>query len=151
MLSKILNHTASRSLIRSTIITPAVLSTAAIRYYSVPPSKFAFKAGPPRLPKEEQEEFEKLQQIANSQIAIEEFNDQVNQANAAEQHREHHEFNNSKPPVVNTDIGTFSSLKIIPEFEGNVNPRTGERGGPKQDPLKHTKDEWSFNGRVIDF
>ncbi|EER34509.1 protein FMP21, mitochondrial precursor [Candida tropicalis MYA-3404] len=143
MISKIVFNTASKSFIR-TSITPGVLSTT-IRYYSAPPSKFAFKVGPPRLPKEEQEEFEKLQSIANSQIAIEEYNDQIKENNNGSTEQE------LKPPVVNSDIGTFSSLKIIPEFEGNVNPKTGERGGPKQDPLKHTKDEWSFNGRVIDF
>lgn len=35
------------------------------------------------------------------------------------------------------------------EFEGNVNPVTGEVGGPKQDPLRHG--DYSFNGRVTDF
>lgn len=57
-----------------------------------------------------------------------------------------------KPPVINdnSDIGTFAYLKTIPEFEGNVNPNTGEIGGPKQDPLKQS-DEWTYNGRTIDF
>ncbi|KAG5461696.1 MAG: protein FMP21, mitochondrial precursor [Olpidium bornovanus] len=36
------------------------------------------------------------------------------------------------------------------EFEGDVNPTTGEVGGPKTDPLKH-KGDWSFKGRVTDF
>ena len=36
-----------------------------------------------------------------------------------------------------------------PEFEGDVNPKTGERGGPKNDPLKYG--DWAFNGRVSDF
>lgn len=35
------------------------------------------------------------------------------------------------------------------EFEGDVNPKTGEVGGPKQDPLKHG--DYSFNGRCTDF
>ena len=35
------------------------------------------------------------------------------------------------------------------EFEGNVNPKTGEVNGPKQEPLKHG--DWSFGGRVTDF
>lgn len=35
------------------------------------------------------------------------------------------------------------------EFEGDVNPVTGEIGGPKQDPLRHG--DYSFNGRVTDF
>lgn len=45
-----------------------------------------------------------------------------------------------------------SHLAVAPntdEFEGDVNPKTGERGGPKQDPLKHG--DYSFNGRVTDF
>ena len=40
------------------------------------------------------------------------------------------------------------------EFEGDVNPVTGEQGGPKREPVnKWTEedDEWSFKGRVSDF
>jgi hypothetical protein len=37
-----------------------------------------------------------------------------------------------------------------PEFEGEVNPKTGEVGGPKNDPLRW-KGDWSYNGRVTDF
>ena len=36
-----------------------------------------------------------------------------------------------------------------PDFEGDVNPVTGEVGGPKNEPLKHG--DWSFGGRVTDF
>ena len=123
---------------------PLRVGTSSIRFFS-PPSKFDFQPGPPRLPKEQQEEFEKLQSIANSQIAIEEYNDQIAQQQAEGSTQE------PKAPIVNSEIGSFSSLKLVPDFEGDVNPKTGERGGPKQEPLKHTKDEWSFNGRVIDF
>lgn len=39
-----------------------------------------------------------------------------------------------------------------PEFEGDVNPRTGEVGGPKNEPLRWGADgEWSYNGRTTDF
>ncbi|EEQ45697.1 protein FMP21, mitochondrial precursor [Candida albicans WO-1] len=125
-------------------LCPLRVGTSSIRFFS-PPSKFDFQPGPPRLPKEQQEEFEKLQSIANSQIAIEEYNDQIAQQQAEGSTQE------PKAPIVNSEIGSFSSLKLVPDFEGDVNPKTGERGGPKQEPLKHTKDEWSFNGRVIDF
>ncbi len=125
-------------------LCPLRVGTSSIRFFS-PPSKFDFQPGPPRLPKEQQEEFEKLQSIANSQIAIEEYNDQIAQQQAEGSTQE------PKAPIVNSEIGSFSSLKLVPDFEGEVNPKTGERGGPKQEPLKHTKDEWSFNGRVIDF
>jgi hypothetical protein len=39
--------------------------------------------------------------------------------------------------------------KPEPEFEGDVNPKTGEVNGPKNEPLRHG--DWSFGGRVTDF
>ena len=42
-----------------------------------------------------------------------------------------------------------------PEFEGEVNPKTGEVGGPKNEPLRwgsgEGRGDWSYNGRVTDF
>ncbi|KAL0092227.1 hypothetical protein J3Q64DRAFT_1718154 [Phycomyces blakesleeanus] len=38
---------------------------------------------------------------------------------------------------------------LKPEFTGDVNPKTGEVNGPKNEPLKHG--DWSFGGRVTDF
>lgn len=39
-----------------------------------------------------------------------------------------------------------------PEFEGDVNPKTGEVGGPKNNPLRWGEtSDWSYNGRVTDF
>lgn len=39
-----------------------------------------------------------------------------------------------------------------PEFEGDVNPKTGEVGGPKNDPLRWgAVSEWTYNGRATDF
>jgi hypothetical protein len=42
-----------------------------------------------------------------------------------------------------------------PEFEGDVNPKTGEVGGPKNEPLRWGSTgktgDWSYNGRVTDF
>src|ERR1700722_5989671 len=38
------------------------------------------------------------------------------------------------------------------EFEGEVNPQTGEQGGPKREPVgKWGEGDWSFKGRVSDF
>lgn len=112
-----------------------------IRLYS---QKFgSAKAGPVPLPKEEQEEFEKLQKIANSQAAIDEYNKSVNFGKSQGSGLDNPSHN------LKTDIGGFQNNKIIPEFEGDVNPKTGEIGGPKQDPIKHG--DWSFNGRVTDF
>ncbi|CAK7564570.1 MAG: hypothetical protein SEPTF4163_002464 [Sporothrix epigloea] len=39
-----------------------------------------------------------------------------------------------------------------PEFDGERNPKTGEVGGPKNEPLRWgSSGDWSFNGRVTDF
>ncbi|KAK3320404.1 hypothetical protein B0T19DRAFT_240168 [Cercophora scortea] len=39
-----------------------------------------------------------------------------------------------------------------PEFEGETNPKTGEVGGPKNEPLRWgSAGDWSYNGRVTDF
>ncbi|UKZ78486.1 hypothetical protein TrVFT333_006226 [Trichoderma virens FT-333] len=39
-----------------------------------------------------------------------------------------------------------------PEFEGDTNPKTGEVGGPKNEPLRWGGNgDWSYNGRVTDF
>ncbi|KAF9163333.1 putative mitochondrial protein, conserved [Actinomortierella ambigua] len=38
---------------------------------------------------------------------------------------------------------------VLPEFEGDTNPATGEIGGPKREPVRYG--EWSFGGKVVDF
>lgn len=39
-----------------------------------------------------------------------------------------------------------------PEFDGERNPKTGETGGPKNEPLRWGGQvDWSYNGRVTDF
>lgn len=97
-------------------------------------------ASAPRLPKEQQEEFELLQKMANSQAAIDEYNRQIEESGSA----------SSDVSGSQTDVGVQTQyFKTIPEFEGDRNPETGEVGGPKQDPLRHN--DWSFNGRVTDF
>lgn len=35
-----------------------------------------------------------------------------------------------------------------PEFEGDINPKTGEQGGPKVDPFKAGDGDWQYAGRV---
>lgn len=44
---------------------------------------------------------------------------------------------------------------VKPEFDGDVNPVTGEKGGPKREPVKRWSadpgGDWSFKGRVSDF
>lgn len=98
---------------------------------------------PPKLPREEQEEFERLQRVATSQEAIDQYNARATGDPTKE--------SLNSPFLTKNDIGSFSPefSKTIPEFEGDVNPKTGEIGGPKQDPLRHG--DYSFNGRVTDF
>jgi hypothetical protein len=48
------------------------------------------------------------------------------------------------------NVGYFRGAK--PEFEGDTNPKTGEVGGPKNEPLRWGGEgDWSYNGRVTDF
>ncbi|KAI0316022.1 hypothetical protein OF83DRAFT_1128982 [Amylostereum chailletii] len=52
------------------------------------------------------------------------------------------------------DMHPDARRPVKSEFEGDVNPMTGERGGPKREPVgRWTADEgdWSFKGRVSDF
>ncbi|GEQ68466.1 hypothetical protein JCM33374_g2134 [Metschnikowia sp. JCM 33374] len=116
------------------------LPVIALRYKS---NKFGeYTPSPPKLPREQQEEFEALQKLANSQAAIDEYNRQIREEGAAS--------SDISTSSSDTDVGvTTQYFKTIPEFEGERNPVTGEIGGPKQDPLKHN--DWSFNGRVTDF
>jgi len=81
---------------------------------------------PPRLPPDQQREFEELFRAAHESPSSEgELAPQADARNPAD------------------------------EFEGNVNPVTGEEGGPKQEPVRRWVQEndgdWSFKGRVSDF
>lgn len=66
--------------------------------------------------------------------------------------------------AVNTRVGATGNGEELhpdvrrgqkPEFEGDVNPVTGEVGGPKNEPLRWgstgVTGDWSYNGRVTDF
>ncbi|EDO16457.1 hypothetical protein Kpol_1066p22 [Vanderwaltozyma polyspora DSM 70294] len=103
----------------------------------------ASNPSPPKLPKEDQEEFERLQKIALSQAAIDAYNEKITKDPTKE--------SLNSEILTKNDIGSFHPdfIKTIPEFEGDVNPKTGEIGGPKQDPLRHG--DYSFNGRCTDF
>lgn len=116
---------------------------------------------PHKLPLKDQLEFENLLQKVNSALIFEEYNesvaknklDDINDAKKFEQliKEKQEQLENFKgleenaPPAATKTYST----NTIPEFEGNVNPKTGEVNGPKQDPLKYG--DWSFNGRVTDF
>lgn len=85
------------------------------------------RPGPPPLPAADQREFEDLIKKAAQPVqrAVSET------PAAAERH----------PDAPKTPL---------PQFEGDVNPVTGEKGGPKREPVRPNSD-WSFNGKVTDF
>lgn len=99
-------------------------------------SSFRPSPSPVKLPAEEQAEFERLQRDASVSSA---FQPEQLEKDAS-----------SDKTVKTEDVnpGLFRGAK--PEFDGEVNPKTGEVGGPKNDPLRW-KGDWSYNGRVTDF
>jgi hypothetical protein len=84
------------------------------------------RPSPPPLPREEQREFERLLQAAQTPLS-------------------------AQDGELNTHPD--ARMPIQPDFEGDVNPRTGERGGPKKEPVKKwgAEGDWSHSGRVTDF
>lgn len=82
------------------------------------------RPGPPLLAPEQQKEFEEL----------------VRQAQGAPVATKLEAGADQKHPDARTPVQ---------EFTGDVNPKTGERGGPKQEPTSFG--DWSFGGKVTDF
>lgn len=133
---------------------------------------FATGPAPPRLPPKEQEEFERLQKTSTgafstpkpvvNQAASEpvpaRVRPQINQSPASEPAKDDAE-TIINPRVAATGKGEELHPDIRrgakPEFEGDVNPKTGEVGGPKNEPLRWgstgDRGDWSYNGRVTDF
>jgi len=145
-------------------ILPRRLPAPSRRLFSSSLGRPAFATGPspPRLPPKEQEEFERLQKQSTGAFSTPRATPQVNQSPA------------SRPQINQSPAsasGEADALKVRveatgkgeelhpdvrrgakPEFEGDVNPKTGEVGGPKNEPLRWGGNgDWSYNGRVTDF
>lgn len=105
-------------------------------------SHFSPGPSPPRLPAEQQAEFERLQKLSHGA-----FSQPASPTSAPNSE-------GGTTPAIDTTPGEMLHPNIRrgapPEFEGDVNPKTGEVGGPKNDPLRWNGD-WSYNGRVTDF
>ena len=148
------------------------------RHFSHHPATFAaptFKAppAPPRLPKEDQEIYEQLQRastgafstprptlIVNQSPGGASTGDQVkptiSQSSDAAGSKVNHVPNDVTAKVTATGDGEELHPDIRrgarAEFEGDRNPKTGEVGGPKNEPLRWGGEvDWSYNGRVTDF
>jgi hypothetical protein len=86
------------------------------------------RPSPPPLQREQQREFEELLRKAQTPLA--------------------------QPSSPKAELHPDARQPIKPEFEGDTNPKTGELGGPKREPVGQWGEEggdWSFKGRVSDF
>lgn len=93
------------------------------------------RPGPPPLPRDQQREFEELVRSAQAPLSSPQRID---------------------PSQKEADMALHPDARapIVPEFEGEVNPATGEQGGPKREPVGRWGEgegDWSFKGRVSDF
>jgi hypothetical protein len=161
----------------SRLLTPKLLFPSR-RFFASSTRRTAFATGPapPRLPPKEQEEFERLQKASTgafstpkttvtvnptstSETPTQRIRLQINQSPASEPAKEHIETAAINARVAATGKGEELHPDVRrgakPEFEGDVNPKTGEVGGPKNEPLRWgstgDRGDWSYNGRVTDF
>ncbi|KAI9869497.1 MAG: putative mitochondrial protein, conserved [Trichoglossum hirsutum] len=114
---------------------------------------FSPQPAPPRLPEEEQALFERLQEASTGAFSTPRtvINPAPSPSSA----------DGTTDTVLNAELKVTGQGEELhpdvrkgtkPEFEGEVNPKTGEVGGPKNEPLRwgHQGD-WSYGGRVTDF
>jgi len=152
---------------------PRLLSRRAFSTCLSRATSFKTSPAPPRLPKEEQEIFEKLQKQSTGAFSTPKTDSPAQSPSSKPdiRMRINQSPDSSSRPTINQSPDSdgpeirFENGKEIkkgeefhpnmrrgapPEFEGDVNPKTGEVGGPKNDPLRWRGD-WSYNGRVTDF
>jgi len=124
-------------------------------------SSWTLGPSPPRLPKEEQEIFEQLQQQSTGAFSTPrpsptESDTQSQQASRSSEADAMLEQLRERARLAAKGDGEELHPNVrrgaAPEFEGDINPKTGEVGGPKNDPLRWgDAGDWSYNGRVTDF
>jgi hypothetical protein len=139
----------SRQILRGSFAPIRCLSTSS-PLADRKPNPFARAPAPPRLPKEEQEIFEELQKQSTGAFST----PQVNQVSdsAAEAAVATVETKQIDASGKGEELHPNLRLGTQPEFEGEKNPKTGEIGGPKSEPLRWGHEgDWSFSGRVTDF
>ena len=133
------------------LLAPRLISRRTLPVPRLTRAATSFQTGPspPKLPAEEQAEFERLQREASvsqafqPQSTTESTDDATQTKNDENKIPSEEELNESSGAL-------FRGAK--PEFEGDTNPRTGEVGGPKNEPLRWgSGGDWSYNGRATDF
>ena len=137
---------------------------------------FASGPAPPRLPKGEQELYEQLQRSSTGAFSTPKPTVVINQSPASSDPpaKSRPQINQSPHSDAGLEPSTEQKLENInakvqatgdgeelhpnirrgtqPEFQGERNPKTGEVGGPKNEPLRWGGGvDWSYNGRVTDF
>lgn len=138
---------------------------------------FASGPAPPRLPKDDQELYEQLQRSSTGAFSTPKATVVINQSPAATSDapkRSSPQINQSPHAEPGAEISIKQKIEnvnakveargngeelhpdvrrgVLPEFEGDRNPKTGETGGPKNEPLRWGGGvDWSYNGRVTDF
>ena len=118
---------------------------------------------PPRLPKDEQEIYEQLQKQSTGAFSTPQKPPQINQSPLSASESSPSD-STSTAKSVSTDQELRAKVEdgdelhphvrrgAKPEFEGEINPKTGEVNGPKNEPLRWGGQvDWSYNGRVTDF
>ncbi|DAA78751.1 TPA_exp: Uncharacterized protein A8136_2536 [Trichophyton benhamiae CBS 112371] len=125
--------------------SPAARSFTVSAARSSKHSRFAPTPSPPRLAPEEQEIFENLQQQSTGAFSTPRSTPRINQS---PQSQPEEVLQSSADEELHPDLRRGAK----PEFEGDKNPKTGEIGGPKNEPLRWGgSGDWSYNGRVTDF
>ncbi|KAK0739990.1 hypothetical protein B0T18DRAFT_417004 [Schizothecium vesticola] len=136
----------------SVLSTPAKAApTATVRHSSF----LQDGPSPPRLPADQQAEFERLQREAEARLSSHNDIDTPPQPLATVRHVSMPSPQTAPQQDDQVYPGSLSGgirQGAPPEFEGDVNPKTGEVGGPKNEPLRWGGNgDWSYNGRVTDF
>ncbi|KAG6053660.1 hypothetical protein E4U17_004472 [Claviceps sp. LM77 group G4] len=110
---------------------------------------FATGPSPPKLPADQQAEFERLQRNASLSPA---FQPSPSSSDSSDSSKEATATKATSAQSEETALPTGVRRGAPPEFTGDTNPRTGEVGGPKNEPLRWGGEgDWSYNGRVTDF
>lgn len=150
-----------------TLIHRFVRSTTTRTFSTARPTYSSWSPGPspPRLPKEEQELFEQLQEQSTGAFSTPRTPPRIDQSPHTQPEPELVAKPSAGSPEAKAEEASLNAKVqqgdelhpnvrrgAKPEFDGETNPLTGEVGGPKNNPLRwgHGGD-WSYNGRVTDF